>query len=113
MSKTTEIKLVGEPILSQLLQLVDEWTFKKLVKEKKSDNYYKAFKSWNHLVTMMFSIFSRCDSKAENCEGLKAMSGKLNHLDLEKSPAKSSAGDGLRNRNNEFFEALYYYQLTE
>jgi hypothetical protein len=40
------------------------------------------------------------------------MSGKLNHLDLEKSPAKSSAGDGLRNRNNAFFEALYY-QLTK
>jgi hypothetical protein len=45
---------------------------------------------------------------AETCEGLRAMSGKLNHFDLEKSPAKSSAGDGLRNRNNEFFEALYY-----
>ena len=36
------------------------------------------------------------------------MSGKLNHLNLEKAPAKSSAGDGLRNRNNDFFEALYY-----
>ena len=57
---------------------------------------------------MMFGIFSRCDSMAETCEGLRAMSGKLNHLDLEKSPAKSSAGDGLRNRSNEFFEALYY-----
>lgn len=45
---------------------------------------------------------------AETCEGLRAMSGKLNHLDVEKSPAKSSAGDGLRNRSNEFFEALYY-----
>jgi len=108
MSKNTEIKLVGQPILSQLLQLVDKWSFKKLVKEKKSDHYYKAFKSWPHFVTMMFGIFSRCDSMAETCEGLRAMSGKLNHLDLEKSPAKSSAGDGLRNRNNEFFEALYY-----
>jgi len=36
------------------------------------------------------------------------MSGKLNYLDLDKSPAKSSAGDGLRNRDNAFFEALYY-----
>ena len=45
---------------------------------------------------------------AETCEGPWAMSGKLNHLDLKKSPARSSAGDGLRNRNNEFFEALYY-----
>ena len=108
MSKNTEIKLVGQPILSQLLQLVDKWSFKKLVAEKKSDHYYKAFKSWPHFVTMMFGIFSRCDSMAETCEGLRAMSGKLNHLDLEKSPAKSSAGDGLRNRSNEFFEALYY-----
>ena len=108
MSKNTEIKLVGQPILSQLLQLVDKYSFKALVKEKRSDHYYKAFKSWPHFVTMMFGIFSRCDSMAETCEGLRAMSGKLNHLDLEKSPAKSSAGDGLRNRNNEFFEALYY-----
>jgi len=45
---------------------------------------------------------------AETCEGLRAMSGKLNHLGLSKSPAKSSAGDGLRNRKAAFFEALYY-----
>jgi hypothetical protein len=45
---------------------------------------------------------------AETCEGLKGMSGKLNHLGLEKAPAKSSAGDGLRNRDNRFFEGLYY-----
>jgi hypothetical protein len=37
---------------------------------------------------------------SETCEGLKGMSGKLNHLDLKKAPAKSSAGDGLRNRDN-------------
>ena len=45
---------------------------------------------------------------AETCEGLRAMSGKLNHLGLSKSPAKSSAGDGLRNHKANFFEALYY-----
>jgi hypothetical protein len=112
MGKNTEIKLVGQPILSQLLDLVDKWSFKKLVKEQKSDYYYKAFKSWPHFVTMMFGIFSRCDSMAETCEGLRAMSGKLNHLDLEKSPAKSSAGDGLRNRSHEFFEALYYQLIS-
>jgi len=108
MSKNTEIKLVGQPILSQLLQLVDKRSFKELVKEKQSDYYYKAFKSWPHFVTMMFGIFSRCDSMAETCEGLRAMSGKLNDLDLEKSSVKCSAGDRLRNRSNEFFEALYY-----
>ena len=36
------------------------------------------------------------------------MSGKLNHLGSDKSPAKSSAGDGLGNRKADFFKALYY-----
>ena len=112
MSKATEIKLVGQPILSQVLGLIDKWDFKKLVKKKNSDHYYKVFKSWGHLVLMLFGILSRCDSMAETCEGLRAMSGKLNHLDMNKAPAKSSAGDGLRNRDNTFFEVLYY-ELTE
>jgi len=108
MIKNTEIKLVGQPILKQVLNLIDSLTFKRLVKEKGSDYYYKSFKTWPHFVTMMFGILSRCDSMAETCEGLRAMSGKLNHLGLLKSPAKSSAGDGLRNRKADFFEALYY-----
>jgi hypothetical protein len=45
---------------------------------------------------------------AETCEGLKAIGGKLNHLGLQRAPAKSTAGDGLRNRDSSFFEALYY-----
>ena len=35
-------------------------------------------------------------------------SGKLNHLGLREAPAKSTSGDGLRNRSSLFFEALYY-----
>lgn len=108
MVKNTEIKLVGQPILKQVLNLVDSLVFKRLVDSKSSDRYYKSFKTWPHFVTMMFGILSRCDSMAETCEGLRAMSGKLNHLGLSKSPAKSSAGDGLRNRKADFFEALYY-----
>ena len=48
---------------------------------------------------------------AETCDWFRAMNGKFNHLGLDRPPAKSSAGDGLRNRGNEFFEALYC-QLT-
>jgi len=35
MLKNTEIKLVGQPILSQSLQLVDKSSFKDLVKKRK------------------------------------------------------------------------------
>lgn len=108
MNKDTELKFVGQPIFGQLLKLIDKATFVRLVKEHKSDHYYKAFKSWDHVVVMLFGILSRCDSMAELCEGLKALRGKLNHLGLHKAPAKSTAGDGLRNRESAFFEALYY-----
>lgn len=108
MSKNTEIKFVGQPIFGQIIKLIDKAAFVRLIKEKKSDYYYKAFKSWDHLVIMLFGILSRCDSMAETCEGLKALGGKLNHLGLQKAPAKSTAGDGLRNRDSSFFEALYY-----
>jgi hypothetical protein len=108
MSKDREVKFVGQPILSQILKLIDKSDFNRVVKEHHSDHYYKAFKSWAHTVTILFGILSRCDSMAETCEGMRALGGKLNYLGLDKAPAKSTAGDGLRNRGNLFFEALYY-----
>ena len=57
---------------------------------------------------MLLGIFSRCDSMTEICEGLRAFGGKLNHLGLDKAPAKSTACDGLRNRDSAFFEDLYF-----
>jgi hypothetical protein len=109
MGKNTEIKLVGQPIMGQILKLIDKSDFASLVKSKSSDHYYKAFKSWDHLVTLLFGTLSRCDSMGEICEGMRALTGKLQQLGLKKAPAKSSAGDGLRNRDSVFFEALYYH----
>jgi len=84
-----------------------------MINKHQSDYYYKAFKSGTHLVTMLFGIFSRCDSMTEICEGLSALGGKLNHLGLEKAPAKSTTSDGLRNRPNAFFEDLYFSQVKK
>lgn len=108
MSKNTEIKFVGQPILKQIMNLVDSVNLPSLVKKHNSDYYYKAFKSRSHLITMLFGILSRCDSMTEICEGMRALGGKLNHLGLESAPAKSTACDGLRNRDSRFFEDLYF-----
>jgi len=108
MDKNSEIKFVGQPIFKQIINLVDKVNIRSIIKEHDSDRYYKAFKSRTHLITMLFGILSRCDSMTETCEGLRALGGKLNHLGLEKAPSKSTASDGLRNRDNRFFEALYF-----
>jgi hypothetical protein len=108
MDKNSEIKFVGQPIFKQIINLVQKVDIQSLIREHDSDRYYKAFKSRTHIITMLFGILSRCDSMTETCEGLRALGGKLNHLGLEKAPSKSTASDGLRNRNNGFFESLYF-----
>ncbi len=108
MDKNKEIKFVGQPIFKQIIDLLKVANIPSLIKAHESDRYYKAFKTRTHIITMLFGIFSRCDSMTEICEGLRALGGKLNHLGLEKAPAKSTASDGLRNRDNQFFEALYF-----
>ncbi len=108
MSKNRDIKLVGQPIFKQVINLVDSINLNGLITKHKADHYYKAFKAKAHLTTMLFGILSRCDSMTEICEGLRALGGKLNHLGFERAPAKSTACDGLRNRNSTFFEEVYF-----
>jgi len=108
MGKITEIKLVGQPIFKQIMNLVDKVDIQGLIRKHESDYYYKSFKTRTHLFTMLFGILSRCDSMTEVCEGLRAMGGKLNHLGMDQAPAKSTACDGLRNRSHKFFEDLYF-----
>jgi hypothetical protein len=108
MDKIREIKFVGQPIFKPILSLVEKVTISSIIKAHDSDRYYKAFKFRTHLITMLFGILSRCDSMTETCEGLRALGGKLNHLGLEKEPAKSTASDGLRNRDNRFFRGFIF-----
>ena len=107
-SKEDQTKFVGQPIFKQVISLIDRIDLKGIIRKHNADHYYKAFKAKTHLITMLFGIFSRCDSMTEICEGLRALGGKLNHLGLEKAPAKSTASDGLRNRDNSFFESVYF-----
>jgi len=108
MSKNTEITFVGQPIFKQVINLLEAVSIKSLVNKHNADYYYKAFKAKTQLITVLFGILSRCDSMTEICEGLRALGGKLNHLGLEKAPAKSTACDGMRNRDNKFFEDVYF-----
>ena len=107
MSKDSKKNLVGQPVFKQIIQMIPRAQFDHLVKKTQSDKYYKTFSSWDELVTMLFGIFSRCDSMGEVCDGMRALGGKLNYLGMDCAPAKSTAGDGLRNRSEGFFKQVY------
>ena len=109
--KDTSKHLVGQPIFKQILDLIPRNKFNLLASKHKSNRYYKTFDSWTNLMTMLFGLLSRCDSMREICDGMQSMAGKLNHLGLSAAPAKSTADDGLRGRNNEFFKEVYFMLL--
>jgi hypothetical protein len=111
MGKDNQKNLVGQPIFKQLIKIIPRDKFNELVISCKSDKYYKTFFSWEQLVTMLFGIFSRCDSMGEVCDGMRALAGKLNYLGMDASPAKSTAGDALRDRDEELFR-LFYFSLV-
>jgi hypothetical protein len=46
----------------------------------------------------------------EVCDGMRALSGKLNYLGMDCAPSKSTAGDALRDRTEELCR-LYYFDL--
>jgi len=112
MSKDTTKNLVGQPIFKQVMKILPREQFDLLVNKCGSDRYYKSFFSWEQLVVMLFGIFSRCDSMGEVCDGMRALTGKLNYLGMDSAPAKSTAGDALRERDNEIFK-LYYFALIK
>jgi hypothetical protein len=111
MGKDSEKNLVGQPIFKQIIDLIPKEKFELLVNKHNSDKYYKTFSSWEQLVTMLFGIFSRCDSMGEVCDGMKTLQGNLNYFGFDAAPPKSTAGDGLRGRDNEFFQDLYFTLL--
>ena len=108
MGKSNTKNLVGQPIFKQIVKIIPRDKFDELVIQCGSDRYYKSFFSWEQLITMLFGIFSRCDSMGEVCDGMRALGGKLNYLDMDSSPAKSTAGDSLRDRNEELFRLFYF-----
>jgi hypothetical protein len=80
--------------------------------KQKSDRYYKSFSTLDQLISLLFGIFERCDSAREVCDGMAAMSGKLNYLGMDFAPAKSTFNDALNNRSEEVFEKIYFALLA-
>jgi len=108
MNKDNTKKLIGQPIFSQILNLIPKHIIRAICKEHKADRYYKGFTTEKHLICLLFGILSKCNTLRELCEGMLACEGKLNHFGLIKTPARSTISDSNNRRSNEVFEAIYF-----
>ena len=102
------IFFTGQPILNQLLNLIDRDKVRALARKGGHDHYYKHFDTYAHLVTMLYCTLNKCTSTREVVSGMKACSHKLQHLGIVRAPGKSTLCDGNKNRSNDVFEHIYH-----
>lgn len=99
----------GQPIFSQIINLLSGCPIRKLAQEYQGDRYCKKFKTYDHLVTMLYTIFNRCTSIREVTTGLMACETKLNHLGINYSVRRSTLSDANSRRSSQIFESIYYW----
>lgn len=97
----------GQPVLTQLLKLIDRRAINRLAAEGQYDRYYKSFDTYTHLVTMLYCVLNKCTSTREVVSGMKACQHKLQHLGITKAPGKSTLCDANVKRSYEVFVQIY------
>ena len=97
----------GQPIISQILNFLPSSIISRTAQEHNSDRYYKRFKTYDHLVTMIFATISGCSSLREISSIMLACEGKINHLGLKRFPKRSTLSDANKNRSSEVFASIY------
>ena len=105
MNKSTDF--LGQPVFSQLLSLLDQKVIKETIKEHKANRCYKRLFLWDHLVSMLYGIYTNCTSLREIQYGLEVCQGKLRHLNLNRVSPRSTLSDGNKQRPSKVFGSIY------
>jgi hypothetical protein len=103
----------SKSVFGQLISLIDDKTIKDAVKKNDSDRYVKRFKSKDHLISMLFCSFAKCNSLREVSGAMLGLSGKTESFQLNHIPKRSTLSDANKNRKVEFFEDIYNKLLRE
>ena len=111
MSKSTYFS--SKSVFGQLISLIDDKKIKDAVKKTDSDRYVKRFKSEDHLISMLFCSFAKCNSLREVSGAMLGLSGKTVGFQLSHIPKRSTLSDANKKRKVDFFEDIYNKLLLE
>jgi hypothetical protein len=104
---------VGQPVLSQVMDLIPSSLISKANRKHKANRYYKRIPLRVHLVSLLYGVFSYCNGLRELCEGMLGCEGKLSHLGLDRAPARSTLSDANANRSYLVFATIYENLLKQ
>ena len=102
----------GKPIISQILNLIPRPLVYRTAACHQADRYVKRFKTYDHLMTMLYAVLSDCSSLRELSTAMLACEGKLKHLGIDYFPKRSTLSDANTRRSPQVFEDIYYALLN-
>ena len=106
-------KFTGQPVLSQILDVIPSSLINKANRKHLANRYYKRLPLRIHLVSLLYGVLSYCNGLREMCEGLLACEGRLLHLGFDKAPARSTLSDANSKRSYRVFETIYEELLRQ
>ena len=105
MNKSTNFS--GTPIIKQILNYIEPSDISRTAKKYSSDRYYKKFKTFDHLVTMIYATLSGVSSLRELSTVMLACEGRISQLNIKNFPKRSTLSDANSKRTSEVFGAIY------
>jgi hypothetical protein len=99
-------------LLSQLVQILPHDVFNRIVKRLQTDKHCKGLNSWTHLISMLFCHLGHANSVRDISNGLRSITGNLNHLGIKRAPCKSSLSYMNAHRDWKLFKEFYFELLT-
>jgi len=105
MNKSTNFS--GTPIIKQILKFILPTDISRTAEKYNSDRYYKKFKTYDHLVTMIYATISGVSSLRELSTIMLACEGRISHLNLKHFPKRSTLSDANKKRSSKVFGEIY------
>ncbi|HTO14416.1 MAG TPA: IS4 family transposase [Edaphocola sp.] len=100
-------------VFGQLISLIDDEIISNAVNKTQSDKFTKKFTTKDHLISMVFCSFAKCNSLREVAGAMLGLSGKTNGFQLQHIPKRSTLSDANRNRDEEVFAEIYNSLLNK
>jgi hypothetical protein len=99
-------------LFSQILNLIDRREFDAAVARTGAEECSKGFSCWDQFVAMCFCQLAQAKSLREITQGLASCEGRLRHLGITESPARSTLSYANRVRPAALYEEVFQLALA-
>lgn len=96
-----------KPLIRQIIDLVPCWMLTSVIKKHKSDKGCSKYMTRDQFVALSFGQLNKCYTLNDISAGIGVCETFIEDLGLSQSPARSTMGDGNKNRDWRVFESLY------